>query len=179
MKYENLTSRWIPECGGWSLFSCAMRLSSWKENNPPPKTAQRQMRNNFIRYQPEANCDLPHWRCFLIHLVEVNNIEHMQTMCKMICKSISRDLTCNVCTIREHSTFPLPCCCRSLAPKLKRSNYSSLTLHVTFGGCTKSDIFSVGVVAFQAACGKHPFINEDLLDVQDKLSPPDFFLCVC
>lgn len=45
---------------------------------------------------------------------------------KMICKSISRDLTCNVCTIREHSTFPLPCCCRSLAPKLKRSNYSSL-----------------------------------------------------
>lgn len=126
MKYENLTSRWIPECGGWSLFSCAMRLSSWKENNPPPKTAQRQMRNNFIRYQPEANCDLPHWRCFLIHLVEVNNIEHMQTMCKMICKSISRDLTCNVCTIREHSTFPLPCCCRSLAPKLKRSNYSSL-----------------------------------------------------
>lgn len=126
MKYENLTSRWIPECGGWSLFSCAMRLSSWKENNPPPKTAQRQMRNNFIRYQPEANCDLPHWRCFLIHLIEVNNIEHMQTMCKMICKSISRDLTCNVCTIREHSTFPLPCCCRSLAPKLKRSNYSSL-----------------------------------------------------
>lgn len=126
MKYENLTSRWIPECGGWSLFSCAMRLSSWKENNPPPKTAQRQMRNNFIRYQPEANCDLPHWRCFLIHLIEVNNIEHMQTMCKMICKSISRDLTCNVCTIREHSTFPLPCCCRSLAPKLKPSNYSSL-----------------------------------------------------
>ena len=51
------------------------------------------------------------------------------------------------------------------------------SLHVTFGGCTKSDIFSVGVVAFQAACGKHPFINEDLLDVQDKLSPPDFF-CV-
>ena len=74
--------------------------------------------------KPIATC--PIGDVFLIHLIEVNNIEHMQTMCKMICKSISRDLTCNVCTIREHSTFPLPCCCRSLAPKLKRSNYSSL-----------------------------------------------------
>ena len=47
-------------------------------------------------------------------------------------------------------------------------------------GCTKSDIFSVGVVAFQAACGKHPFVNEDLLDVQDTArrtvhDEPDFW----
>ena len=45
-------------------------------------------------------------------------------------------------------------------------------------GCTKSDIFSVGVLAFNAACGKHPFINEDLPDVQEKLFSRDFLLCL-
>jgi len=47
-------------------------------------------------------------------------------------------------------------------------------------GCAKSDIFSLGVIAFSAACGKHPFWREDIQDVQDAAratlhDEPDFW----
>lgn len=47
-------------------------------------------------------------------------------------------------------------------------------------GCAKSDIFGAGVIAFSAACGKHPFWREDIQDVQDAAratlhDEPDFW----
>lgn len=50
--------------------------------------------------------------------------------------------------------------------------------HWSSVGCAKSDIFGAGVIAFSAACGKHPFWREDIQDVQEILRRVNSFFCL-